>query len=170
MSERFNTAYRMISKYWRGQTDSKGTPYMLHIDHGITYLQNIRADVDTLAAWCLHPMVQSYSDMAKNLNMISVQPHMTKALALAIEYRNQANRYSTHKEFSTKISKLEHILPEVADMLRADKLQNYWHLTRNRQDHPNYEELEQYFNVWLYTLQVSQETVDDFHATFDIEV
>lgn len=161
----FSTAYRLIHEFWAGKGDSKGNPYLWHIDQGLVYLTD--ADEDTRAAWCLHPMIQSYGDLSTNLSMIAEHPELTKALALALEYRNQANRYSTHKEFSSKISKLKHILPEVAEMLRADKIQNYWHLTRNRTDHPNYKDLDVYFNTWFHALDVKMAVFDHFAVLFD---
>lgn len=161
------TAYKIINGAWSHKTDSRRTPYMYHIDMGIRYLRHIRADDDTVAAWCLHPLVQSYKDLSENLPILALHPELTKALAVAIEYRNQANRYSTHKEFSSKISNPEYILPEVTQMLQADKLQNYWNLTRNRKEHPNYENLVNYFHDWFSALDIETATINKWNKQFD---
>lgn len=144
------SAYSIIQSAWEYKSDSKGTPFMWHIDMGIAWLESQGATEDIINAWCMHPLVQDYNDLTMNQKYLKyISP---KAVLFAIEYRHQANWYSTHSKHDTKPR--TKLLPEVAMMLKADKLQNCWNLHSFRKDHPNFNWLTKYFDKWFEALGI----------------
>ena len=100
----------------------------------------------------------SYADLAALSDDLAV-------LVLAMEYRNIANAHLSRRE----VSSIEEIalspLPEVADMLRADKVQNYKDFLLHHGDsHPRAAALHRYVQQWLARLGVEH---DRFARYFD---
>ena len=157
--------YLVINEYWEGKTDSKGSPYMWHIDMGAAYLKSQKASQDVLDAWFIHPIIQDASDLKEN-HQIMTKCLSPIAVMYCVEYRHQANWYSTRSKLDTK-PRLN-ILPEVAMMLKADKLQNRWNLSRYRKDHPNYEWLNAYFNIWFNALGIKDSEANAAYELFDL--
>jgi len=158
--------YHTISKFY-GDTCAKRSkvPYMNHIDEGLFILKQINASDDAIAAYCLHPMVQRDEDLQKNYfdkNSL-LFANDKKDLILAMEYRSVANEYLAHK---TDISCFSQIrlspLKEVNDMLIADKIQNYKDFIQyHYYTHPNWKQLENYFQNWFRALNVSDKMFGD---------
>lgn len=57
----FNSiTYNMIKKHYGESTTKRSKiPMMNHIDEGLEILIAIDADVDTMCAFCIHPILQS---------------------------------------------------------------------------------------------------------------
>lgn len=155
--------YDMIQDMWKDQTDREGTRYMQHIDLGIAWLFKNKASNAVINAWCIHPIAQDVKTLKANYDkLIGLD---SEAILLTIEYRNQANQYSTRNmlEGYPKTSTLD----GVKTMLKADKLTNYWHLVRNRPNHERAESLEEYFKTWLQALGVTDEEKREAFDLFD---
>lgn len=152
--------YESISQFY-GDTCAKRSKvsYMNHIDEGLFILKQINASEDAMAAYCLHPMIQRDEDLQQNYfdKNSWLLNNDKRHLILAMEYRSVANEYLAHK---TNIKCFSHIrlspLKEVNDMLIADKIQNYKDFIQyHYYTHPNWKQLENYFQFWFKALNVS---------------
>ena len=148
--------YRAIERRFGGRRAARsGVLYMNHIDEGLAVLRDLGASDRARRAWCLHPLVQldaalpaSYAD----LGALSDDPAV---LVLAMEYRHIANAHLSSREVAGSADIALSPLPEVADMLRADKVQNYKDfLLHQRDTHPRAAALHRYFQQWLARLSV----------------
>lgn len=155
--------YQVIALYYGGQTAKRsGVPYMNHIDEGLAILEQLDASVDAMRAFCLHPIVQADQDMRSALApdslLLSYRVDLAP-IALAIEYRVVANAYLSTQPVPSKIEDiLLSTLPEVNQMLVADKVQNRKDFeAHHRGQHPRSREIERYFRTWLERLGVSEE-------------
>jgi hypothetical protein len=135
-----------------------GLPLVFHIWEGIRILQELGASADTIAAWCLHPIVQADEDFKQVLRGgLLRRVDNPVALALAVEYRACANSYLSHME--PKVPLAGRFFDEIRLMLIADKIQNrkdFWHnpLVEDR------ERLSAYYEEWLRALGVSEEEAE----------
>ncbi|MCP3064052.1 hypothetical protein LXT21_35275 [Myxococcus sp. K38C18041901] len=174
--------YRAIQAF-HGQRRAQrsGVPYMHHIDEGLWVLRALCASDLAQRAYCLHPLVQDDDDRAAawaralatgaDLSMppvdgVSDDP---RVLALALAYRETANAALSHRP---DLKGPEDIAlstePEVNDMLRADKVQNYKDfIIHHRGTHPRSAELERYFQAWLTRLDVSPAQVRHWHEALE---
>lgn len=127
-----------------------GVFLMNHIDEGLYILHKLNASNEAKLGYILHPMFQSDQDLVNFFNYPELKKFDPKALILAIEYRNVANEYLSHREIQTvdeiRLSPLE----DVNVMLKADKIQNckdfeLYHL----EHHSRTEELQLYFHNWF---------------------
>ena len=149
-------AYNLISRYYAGKfADRSGVPYINHIDEGLTVLGYIDADIDTQAAYCLHPLFQSDGDLLiSSKNMIKFENIKYKQLIYVMEYRNIANAYLSPR----KIESISEInlspIQQVNDMLIADKIQNYKDFLKYHDGHVRWKELNLYFLNWFKRLDV----------------
>lgn len=146
--------YEAIKTYYYGKTSVRGgQPYMKHIDDGLILLDEMKASDVTKKAFCLHPLVQDDADLIMNY------PHMKEynpdAVLLAMEYRRVANLYLP-KRYIKNISEIElSPLPEVNQMLMADKIQNYkdfYLYSAEKMPVEQQNRLEEYFYNWFYKL------------------
>ncbi len=127
-----------------------GVPLINHIVEGLLILDFLGASLETMEAYCIHPLCQG----DKELETFKPQRYSSKVVMLALEYRNIANKYLAHSNTSNIILSP---IKEVSDMLIADKVQNkkdflLYHFGK----HENSERLNQYFNDWLQALNVSE--------------
>jgi hypothetical protein len=150
--------YREIEFYYGNKRAERSQVFMMrHIDEGLTILNRIGAGALAKKAFCLHPLLQSDEALAANFSrLVYGADTRTHILMLAMEYRNIANRTLSF----TPISKPEDIilspLPEVNEMLVADKVQNYKDFMRyHAETHPRRYELQGYFVAWLHRLNIS---------------
>lgn len=169
----YDIEYDAIKAHYKNKQSKRlGQPYMLHIDDGIKILRRIGADDATVAAWCLHPIVQvdeSLADwVAGRLDDVpSIDECGSLAVLLATEYRAVANagRMAPWRQSGTLPSIL---LPEVKQMLIADKVQNFYALISNgsalrSQPDPHgvmdnyFSAMVSYFEAWMIHLGVSHE-------------
>lgn len=129
---------------------------MNHIYEGIDILHLMGNRIRTVAeAFAIHPLVQGDAELAQYFCILEDGEDNIhrSSLIYALEYRNIANQYLSHRDIS-RISdiKLSPIM-EVNEMLIADKVQNYKDfLIYHYGTHPRSEELNQYFNNWLTRL------------------
>lgn len=150
----YGVEYDIIKKYYGNQVAKRSqVPLINHIDEGIEILKSINANDDAIAAYCLHPILQSDVAVCNNIHMLD-KYHNNRRIILTMEYRRVANNYLSKR----KIKSLNDIelspMDEVNQMLWADKIQNQkdfrlYHLgTHKRSDI-----LEQYFINWINKLE-----------------
>lgn len=150
--------YKMIQNFYADQKAERSKCFLMnHIDEGLFILNAINASIEAKKAFCIHPLVQD--DTALKLNWDIVKNKIDpEVLSLAMEYRNIANAYLSHREIKSisdiKLSPIE----DVNDMLIADKVQNYKDfLIYHANTHPRKEILDQYFKNWLQVLNISND-------------
>lgn len=147
--------YQLISEFYAGRVaDRSSVPLMNHINEGLHILISRHASVSTKRAFCLHPLVQDDATLKENLDSLIVNADKV-ALLLAMEYRNIANQYLSER----KINDVRDInlspLPEVNEMLIADKIQNYKDFCLyHKATHECADELEEYFLNWFERLEI----------------
>ena len=145
--------YSTISSYYNDTTTARsGVRLMNHIDEGIEILENLGATSESIAAYCLHPIFQNDVDLTNNIEMIKqFDPYV---IMLTMEYRRTANSYLCRPDtddftIDDVNQTVGMMLPEVRDMLIADKKQNskdfmlYHYGTHKRTT-----QLHQYFKNW----------------------
>jgi hypothetical protein len=125
-----------------------GLPHINHIVEGCELLESIGADIDTIEAFCIHPLIQN--DMGSR----SVDSMWT--LALAHEYSDVANTYlcKPDTDYINTPDQLDELLgyvtPQVLQMLYADKIQNNKDfLAHHMLTHDRRIELARYFSIWI---------------------
>ena len=150
------TEYKLISEYYGERRAARsGVPLINHIDEGDYILWSICAPIASRKAFFLHPLVQSDVDMQINMHVIREVNADPYALILAMEYRNIANQYLSHRKISSVNEIALSPIPEVNTMLIADKIQNYKDfILYHRGTHPRSDELVEYFENWLTRLEI----------------
>lgn len=150
--------YHLISEHYGDRcAERSGVRLMNHIDEGLEVLSALHATEETKRAFCIHPLLQDDKELAENKDVLCglVHPYV---LLLAMEYRNKAQAYLcrphtdnwTQEDIKLYVGTL---LPEVRNMLIADKAQNRKDfLLYHKDTHPRSEELSRYFQNWLYYL------------------
>lgn len=151
----FQLEYECISHFYGAETAKRsGVPLMNHIDEGLAIMEKNGASVAAKAAFCIHPMLQSDEEFQSRIYGVMALVS-SRVLMLALEYRRAANAYLckpytddwTQFEISQAVG---YLLPEVKDMLIADKLQNQkdfqiHHLGK----HHRSDKLDAYFIKWI---------------------
>ena len=136
---------------------------MNHIDEGLDILTGLGSDwynIQTVKdAWCLHPLFQNDEHLQATL---AAGGHLNgqkpAAIALAMEYRHQANGHLS--KHAPKLRPTWGPLDQVRDMLIADKMQNrkdFERHLRGRDDVPNSDRLAVYFQEWFAALGITEE-------------
>lgn len=150
-------AYKLIQeKYGDQRAKRSGVPLIYHIDEGGYILNKLNADEITKDAYYLHPLLQSDGDL-KETFYFNESPIPLKSLILAMEYRATANSYLSKNLLSAYKSSP---LPEVNQMLIADKIQNYKDFMKYHHDkHEKSKELFKYFHNWFKLLNIK---IDDW--------
>ncbi len=149
--------YRAIARHYGERTAKRsGVLLIRHIHHGLAILDAIGATERAKRAFCLHPLVQSDTDLgAANLSALTDDVHV---MALAIEYRSVANAALSTRALASAADIRLSPLAEVNDMLIADKVQNRADFLRHHAaTHPRSAELDRYFRLWLERLGVDEE-------------
>lgn len=146
--------YQKIKKHYGNQVAKRSkVPLINHIDEGIAILKEIGANNDTIAAYCLHPLLQADDALTNNIHLLDNYQNNFRVI-LTMEYRRVANNYLSKRT----IQSLDDIelspLRGVNQMLWADKLQNQkdfrlYHLGK----HERSDILEQYFINWINKLE-----------------
>jgi hypothetical protein len=163
-------SFKLIQDYYGDKVANRSqVPLINHIVEGMEILTMIGADDYTKDAFCMHPLVQNDADFAANKNWIlylDPEVYDPRILSFALEYRNVANQYLSHREIDTIDDiKLSPLL-EVNQMLIADKVQNYKDfLIYHQATHPRSRELTHYFCNWLKKLNA----VHIFETYFDLK-
>jgi hypothetical protein len=153
-------AYDLISAYYGDKKAKRsGVRYMNHIDEGLLILDAIAATQVAKAAFCLHPILQDDGNLQRNLAMAVAAIDDALVIAIAMEYRNVANRYLCCRQIDSPAAIYLGPVPDVHDMLVADKVQNrkdfYAH---HYGKHSKSRELDRYFRNWLTALGITEST------------
>src|SRR3569832_787246 len=94
--EEFNE-YQIVKDFYGDKTAKRsGVPLIIHINEGLFILTIIGASDDAKRAYCMHPLVQSDIDFADSWYYVS-SITSPSVLLLAMEYRNIANQYLSHR-------------------------------------------------------------------------
>lgn len=144
--------YQTVKRFYGDRTANRsGVPLINHISEGIGVLYIIQSSSDAMKAYALHPLLQSDKDLTYYFESIANNNKISpRVLMLAMEYRNIANAYLSHRD----IKSIDDIdlspIKDVNDMLIADKIQNYKDfLIYHAETHPRSKELDAYFNNWI---------------------
>lgn len=151
--------YRAVETFYGDRRAKRsGLHTMNHIDEGLAVLAWLEASDKAQRAYCLHPLVQADADLLASYPHLAQATEDPQVLALALEYRNVANAYLSHRTVTGAEEVALSPLAEVNDMLRADKVQNYKDFIRHhRPTHPRAEALDRYFRTWLDRLEIPLE-------------
>jgi len=155
--------YNAIYKHYRGKTTNRSAvPLLNHINEGIFILTYINATHYAKLAYSVHPLFQNDDDLSSTIQKSLYKDFNKDVIVLAMEYRNIANQYLSHRQISSieeiKLSQIK----MVNDMLIADKVQNYADFLIYHKDiHPRTKELGEYFNNWIARLEC-REVLDWF--------
>ncbi len=155
--------------YGERRARRSGVVFMNHIDEGLRILDALGATREAKRAFCLHPVIQSDADLARSLapgGILRTTPGLDPvAVALALEYRSVANEYLSSRQVAA-ISEIRlSPLPEVRDMLVADKVQNRRDFERHHAaTHPRSTALARYFETWLRRLEITEERYRELAA------
>jgi hypothetical protein len=141
--------------YLNKNAKRSGLPYIFHIWEGIRILQELGADEKTIAAWCIHPLVQSDEDFDREMNSHCLISNFVsgQVLFLALEYRHWANSHLSH--MPSKIPSFGH-RDEIRKMLIADKVQNrkdFEKHLKGREDVKSFT-LDSYYKEWFKALGI----------------
>lgn len=170
-------AYRLIEHFYGDKKAARsGVPLINHIDEGITVLLELGSCHHTRAAYCIHPMLQDDGNIANLPRKLTSCVLSTKTLILAMEYRSVANGYllTHHRDPNCSIGRPEDInlgpLPEVREMLIADKVQNLKDFeTYHSSTHEARDALESYFGWWMDRLEIDESIYQGFCDKIDAE-
>jgi len=156
----------MISEFYGlRQAKRSGVPLINHIDEGIKILRWLGASVDTMEAFCLHPMLQSDEELNANWKDVAIEfADQGEVLMYTMEYRNVANAFLSDKVMTmiTDNIRLSPVMP-VNLMLIADKIQNRKDFELyHKSTHPRSTQLDVYFKMWLKRLNIDESTYQDY--------
>lgn len=134
-----------------------GKSWMLHVDQGLQILDKLTYSATPLKAFCIHPIVQNTKSFVENFYQLDNCDPL--AVALAVEYRNVANKGSRHSPnwFPIELSCLMH----VNTMLVADKVQNKFAYQNFTKSEDKNMEIDHYFDLWLDKLNISDEDYEE---------
>jgi hypothetical protein len=161
---------RLIEEFYGDKTAKRsGIRYINHIHEGLTILRDIKASEDAQAAYCLHPIFQADEDLAVHgLPLVQAYPMLRpRIILLVMEYRNIANAYLSPR-CKTRYDEFDlSVLPEVNDMLIADKVQNFkdFVVAGHSKTHANRVQLTTYFWNWLDRLGIPVSMTEMIHQT-----
>lgn len=168
--------YNFISREYGDRVAKRSqVPLINHINEGLIVLDYIGASEGAKRAFCLHPLFQSDADLEQNYHRSEfIDPYI---MMLTMEYRSVANEFLSNKMDDDSLQEVLDAygvsgldegfvrlspLPEVNDMLIADKVQNYKDfVTYHRKTHARSKELDDYFNIWLEALKVTDRQYGD---------
>lgn len=158
--------YVVMSKVYGDDKASRSGLYLMnHVDEGAGIMVQRNASEEAIAAFIAHPMLQDdeHFENPIALKLNDVLKHSSKyTLLLCMEYRKVANAYLCKPETDgwTQEQIKFHcplIMPEVKEMLIADKVQNYKDFLQfHALTHPRRNELFTYFNNWITYLDCEE--------------
>jgi hypothetical protein len=170
------TEWKAIVNFYGEKTAKRSkVPLINHIEEGLKILDKIRASDDAKRAFCLHPLFQANEDLTTaGMNFLKTYHTRPEVIVLVMEYRNQANAWLLDKvKLATVVNSDDKVvsswiectgkptagpMPEVRDMLIADKVQNRKDfLQYHAATHELTQELDMYFRLWLQELGISEE-------------
>ncbi|WP_224240323.1 hypothetical protein [Hyalangium gracile] len=133
-------------------------PLMSHIHEGLAVILYTGASLQAMRAFCLHPLVQSDTDLKRQYAHITQAlepiPDGAFVLGLAMEYRSVANEYLSHQPMPPEGIRLSP-LEEVNAMLVGDKVQNRKDFELyHAETHERRARLAEYFQQWCQALRI----------------
>jgi hypothetical protein len=132
---------------------------MQHIDEGLLILQALNSDDETNDAFCIHPLVQQNADLQAWTYHEDLMFFKPTSLIFAMEYRHWANAWLSDKVLKPGMAigtPTPGPVPQVREMLIADKVQNYKDfLLYHKETHPKRAELHTYFACWFTALKIN---------------
>ena len=162
--------YRMISDFYSDRKAERSQVLLInHINEGLEILRRINASELEMEAYAVHPIFQADNDLSKSWKLCDLLN--PQVVLLTMEYRQVANAFLSDKirltqnwydlgrpsAFSIETLKLS-VIPEVNNMLIADKVQNRKDFERyHKGSHVRSVELDYYFKYWLSSLGISPE-------------
>jgi hypothetical protein len=172
-----STPYRLVRTFYGDRRAERSqVPLINHINEGYIILQRIGASMYAAEAFCLHPLLQRDEDLQKNHLQVCRRGVDKHVIILAMEYRNISNSFLSDKVRSVEYTR-GHFeveatgtiklspLPDVNDMLIADKVQNRKDfLLYHAESHSRTKELNHYFNLWLEALGVTEQRYEELVA------
>jgi hypothetical protein len=149
--------YKAIEASYGGRRAARSQVLLMHhIDEGLQVLAHRGASTRAMKAFCLHPLVQEDTALAAAYPQIAELTDDPAVLALALEYRHIANATLSTRSIAGASDIPLSPLPEVNEMLVADKLQNWKDFVLHHcATHPRAEVLERYFALWHERLGVT---------------
>jgi hypothetical protein len=152
--------------YGDRRAERSGVPLVNHITEGLAVLRELNSSEDAMRAFCLHPLFQADAGLLSAGLTYAAGPARVRPVVLAMEYRRAANDWLSEVVWRDEGGCLATAgmpdpgpLPEVRDMLVADKVQNYRDFRRYHAGiHPRFSELGLYFETWLDVLGVDDLT------------
>lgn len=161
--------------YGERRAERSQVPLINHIKEGLVILGEIGASEEAKDAFCLHPIFQSDADLANNIQRAREFP--AYVMTLVMEYRLRANAALSDRVILVRDTPTwtGHLatpgaLPEVRDMLIADKVQNYADfLLYHNGTHARSAELHYYFKHWLAQLHITPERFRNLVTTMKAE-
>ena len=152
------SGYVLVQEFYGDQRAQRSqVKLMHHIDEGLMILDWLGASLTTQEAYCIHPILQS--DQALSANWQNRFDQLApQVIILCMEYRKTANAYLSTRAIHDLDEISLSVLPEVNQMLIADKVQNYKDfLIYHKGSHSRSEALDKYFQNWLTKLAISME-------------
>lgn len=161
-----NDCYNLIKDYYGTRRAKRsGVKLINHIDQGLIILDSLESRLETLEAYCLHPLLQENSSFVQFESIFAAWMDKNSdatlpwaAVMLAMEYRAVANSYLSTRSIEDVLD--ISISPDlrVQEMLIADKIQNrkdfeIYHIST----HPRSKELQEYFKNWMRRLNITEE-------------
>lgn len=154
--------YAMLRKFYGDrQAQRSGVPLINHIREGVTVMGFISAEFSAKLGYVLHPMLQSFEDLMNQHRLVTCDRNISsRSVLYAMEYRRAANAYlCTTKTDGWKLGDIVNatgtLLPQVRDMLIADKVQNFKDFTiHHHGTHARSAQLNAYFNNWFIRLDI----------------
>jgi len=135
-----------------------GVKYISHIHEGLQVLDQINAREVSKRAYCVHPIFQVPAYLRRTIKEDIYRKLDPEVILLAMEYRNKANAYVCRERTDHfEMKDMPHmVLPEVRDMLIADKVQNYKDFLKyHKGTHKRSNQLDRYFNMWFKHLNIN---------------
>lgn len=151
--------YKAIEEYYgNSRAKRSGVLLMNHIDEGLRVLTDLNSSEVAKRAFCIHPILQPDEVVGENIWLCERWDPVV--VALAMEYRNKANKFLCRPEndyilaSSNPLRELEkkvgNIIPDVVDMLLADKIQNRKDFRLyHKGKHERSKQLSEYFDIWI---------------------
>lgn len=155
--------YFIVHEYYRFIVAERSKVYKIfHIKEGCHILEKLGASMAAKRAFCIHPMCQDDKDLAENYQYLFNECD-AHAVALALEYRNIANQYLSHRDINSVKEIVLSPIPDINLMLIADKIQN-------RKDFELYlkgkiknsDRMVQYFANWHTRLGITEEVYQGY--------
>lgn len=157
ITQRHKQMWDMIEGFYGDKVAKRSlVPLINHIIEGVMVLECLGATSNAIDAFIIHPLFQSDQEFFANQLQLRELPF--EVMVNVMEYRRAANTFLCRPhtdvwEFDDVVEQVGQMSQDVRHMLIADKWQNQkdfriHHLgTHDRSD-----QLERYFNMWLYLL------------------